>query len=62
MLDPRRIQEALEQHRAGRLAEAETAYRAILSADPGNAAATHFLGYLAYQGGHFGAGIAGAVQ
>jgi protein O-GlcNAc transferase len=42
---------ALDHHRAGRLAEAEAAYRDILRADPGNIDAMHFLGVVAYQQG-----------
>jgi predicted O-linked N-acetylglucosamine transferase (SPINDLY family) len=42
---------ALAHHSAGRLADAEAAYREILRADPGNIDATHFLGVIAYQQG-----------
>lgn len=38
------LTEALGLHRAGRLDEAEQAYRAILDAEPGNADAWHLLG------------------
>lgn len=38
------LTEALGLHRAGRLDEAEQAYRAILAAEPGNADAWHLLG------------------
>lgn len=41
----------MQHHRAGRLAEAEAAYRAILAADPGNIDALHLLGVVAHQGG-----------
>jgi protein O-GlcNAc transferase len=40
---------ALEHHQAGRLAEAEAAYRHALAADPGNVNALHFLGVISYQ-------------
>lgn len=39
-------------HRAGRLAEAERAYRHILKHHPGHAASLHLLGVLALQAGH----------
>lgn len=42
---------AAEQHRCGQLAEAEVAYRRILSEDPANADATHLLGVLLHQRG-----------
>ena len=41
----------MQHHRAGRLAEAESAYRAILAADPDNIDALHLLGVVAHQGG-----------
>jgi predicted TPR repeat methyltransferase len=37
---------ALEHHRGGRLRKAEAGYRAVLSADPSNADALHWLGVL----------------
>src|SRR5882724_4446573 len=39
---------ALEQHRAGRLVEAEGLYRKILRFEPNHADATHMLGGLAF--------------
>ncbi len=42
---------ALEHHRAGRLREAETAYRDLLAREPGNADAVHGLGVVALQAG-----------
>jgi tetratricopeptide (TPR) repeat protein len=42
---------ALEHHRAGRLAEAESIYRQILAAQPAHAGALNFLGLLARQVG-----------
>ncbi|MGF7175140.1 tetratricopeptide repeat protein [Azospirillum doebereinerae] len=43
---------ALSHHRAGRLDEAETAYRAVIEADPNHADALHLLGLLYHQCGH----------
>ena len=45
------LSEALRHHQAGRLAEAETLYRGILSAEPDHVDALHFLGVLAHQRG-----------
>ena len=45
------IQLALENHRAGRLAEAEKIYRDILATEPRNADALHLLGLIAQQVG-----------
>jgi len=42
---------ALQLHRAGRLADAERAYRQVLHADPQNVDALHLLGVLANQAG-----------
>jgi predicted O-linked N-acetylglucosamine transferase (SPINDLY family) len=42
---------ALNHHRAGRLTEAETAYRDVLRVNPGSIDAMHFLGVVAYQRG-----------
>jgi Tfp pilus assembly protein PilF len=49
----RAIDLALEHHRAGRLAEAESAYREALAADPDDIDALHFLGVIAYQSGSY---------
>lgn len=46
-----RLAAAVAQHRAGKLAEAERAYREILTDEPGNADALHLLGALKQQGG-----------
>ena len=43
------IEIALAHHRAGRLAEAETLYRQVLSLVPGHAEVLHLLGVLAGQ-------------
>ena len=42
---------ALQSHRAGRLAEAEVAYRRILQTDANHADALHLLGVLSHQTG-----------
>lgn len=44
---------ALQHHQAGRIAEAESAYRRILASDPGNFDALHLLGVAAYQLGRY---------
>jgi predicted O-linked N-acetylglucosamine transferase (SPINDLY family) len=51
------LQLALDQHRAGRLAEAEALYRQILAVDPDQPHALHLLGVLASQVGQPGAAI-----
>src|SRR6266849_5347377 len=43
------VDAALQHHRAGRLPEAEAAYREVLRIDPENIDALHFLGVIAYQ-------------
>jgi protein O-GlcNAc transferase len=45
----RQFAEALDHHRAGRLAEAEQLYRQICAAEPGHVAALHRLGVVAHQ-------------
>jgi tetratricopeptide (TPR) repeat protein len=45
------LQAGLARHQAGQLAEAETAYRAALAADPALADALHLLGIVALQRG-----------
>ncbi|VWD36492.1 tetratricopeptide repeat protein [Burkholderia contaminans] len=52
------LQTALAHHEAGRLAEAKTLYDAILTAQPGQPDALHFLGLLACQLKQYDAGIA----
>jgi tetratricopeptide (TPR) repeat protein len=48
---PASVAPAIEHHRAGRLAEAEAAYRAVLAAEPENVDALHLLGVVAFQTG-----------
>ncbi|MCY3729632.1 MAG: tetratricopeptide repeat protein [Nitrospira sp.] len=43
------FEEAINHHRAGRLSQAETCYRQILTQDPTHADALHLLGLVAYQ-------------
>ena len=45
------IAHALEFHRRGDIASAETIYREVLSSDPGNPDALHLLGLIAHQSG-----------
>jgi protein O-GlcNAc transferase len=52
---------ALEQHRAGRLAEAERGYRAVLQREPEHADSLHSLGVIALQTGNVEAAL-GLVQ
>jgi protein O-GlcNAc transferase len=47
------IQQALQLHHAGRLAEAEALYRRVLAGEPQNVHALHFLGVLRAQLGDF---------
>jgi protein O-GlcNAc transferase len=49
---------ALEHHRAGRLAEAERGYRAILQREPAHADSLHLLGVLALQVGNLDGALA----
>ena len=51
-VDPKSIQQALDLHNTGRLAEAEAAYRAILSRSPNEADVLHLLGVACSQQGH----------
>src|SRR5689334_6584333 len=46
------LQEGMQQHRAGRLREAEIAYRRVLDINPNHVDALSFLGILAGQTGH----------
>ena len=51
-VDPKSIQQALDLHNTGRLAEAEAAYRAILAHSPNEADVLHLLGVACSQQGH----------
>ena len=51
-----KLEEAQTHHRAGRLGEAESLYRAVLEDDPDAPDALHLLGLLA---GQVGNGLAG---
>ncbi len=53
MTDAAAMAMAIEHHRAGRLGEAESAYRKILSHQPDHAAALEYLGALMGQQGRF---------
>jgi len=50
--------QAVALHRAGRLAEAEQAYKAILDVEPDNSDALHLLGLIAHQAGRHADAIA----
>jgi len=52
------LSQALADHRAGRIAAAEKAYRAVLGAQPRHAGANHHLGVLLVQTGRVEDGIA----
>ncbi|HEY4970392.1 MAG TPA: tetratricopeptide repeat protein [Steroidobacteraceae bacterium] len=49
---------AIREHRAGRIVEAERAYRALLAERPDDADAAHFLGMLRFQVGEIEEGLA----
>lgn len=51
------LQEAVRLHQSGRIAEAESRYRAILAREPANADALHYLGLLVYGTGQYGAAV-----
>jgi predicted O-linked N-acetylglucosamine transferase (SPINDLY family) len=51
MSQEKRLDRAVEQHRAGRLDEAAALYQEILRAEPDHADALHLLGTIAYQRG-----------
>src|SRR4051812_33784723 len=58
MADPSQLlQHAVDHHRNGRLADAETLYRQALESDPGNPDALHLLGVLCTQRGDPAAGL-----
>jgi hypothetical protein len=48
----RRLDQAVQLHQAGDLSKAEDIYRDVLEADPGNSAALHMLGVIAFQSGY----------
>jgi predicted O-linked N-acetylglucosamine transferase (SPINDLY family) len=50
----RNLDAALQHHQAGRLSEAEAAYREMLAVDPENIDALHFLGVISHQRGEHG--------
>ena len=52
------LAQAYAHHQAGRLAEAQAGYRAVLGADPGNFDAEHMLGVIALQQGLAGEALA----
>ncbi len=47
------LQEAVRLHQAGRRAEAESRYRAILAREPANSDALHYLGLIQYGAGQW---------
>lgn len=51
------LEQAIAQHQAGRLQEAEQIYRAILQAQPAHPDANHNLGVLAAQSGQYAASL-----
>ncbi|MDR3733933.1 MAG: tetratricopeptide repeat protein [Acidobacteriaceae bacterium] len=51
------LQQALAQHQAGQLAEAEALYRQVLAVEPRQCDALHLLGVVALQAGHAGAAV-----
>ena len=51
------LQQGLQAHQAGQLADAEAIYRKILAAAPDNADANHLLGVIAHQVGDHGAAV-----
>jgi protein O-GlcNAc transferase len=51
MTIPQALELALQQHQAGRLADAEALYRQILAVQPNHASALHLLGLVAHQVG-----------
>jgi len=51
------IRQAKDHHRAGRLPAAEAIYQRVLTAEPNNADALHFLGLLSHQRGNGAAAV-----
>jgi protein O-GlcNAc transferase len=54
---PEALAIAISHHRVGRLQEAETIYRQILTADPNRHDTWHLLGLIALQAGNYQAGV-----
>jgi tetratricopeptide (TPR) repeat protein len=52
------LSQALSLHKAGRRAEADAAYRAVLAAEPDNAQALHLYGVLRHQSGDSASAVA----
>ena len=52
----RLLEAALQQHRTGRLQQAERLYKQVLAQEPNNIEANHLLGVIACQGGEFETG------
>jgi predicted TPR repeat methyltransferase len=63
-LAPRRneVTKAIALHREGRLEDAKRLYEQIITADPGNASAWHFLGVLHHQIGNSDAAVAAIAR
>jgi predicted TPR repeat methyltransferase len=53
-----RLGAAMSEHQAGRVVEAERAYRALLAEDPDDANVAHYLGMLRFQAGALEEGLA----
>ena len=51
------LEKGLELHQQGKLDEAAAIYQEVLTADPGNADALHFLGLIAQQRGDLSTAI-----
>ena len=51
------LRHAIANHKAGKLVAAETAYRAVIAAEPGHAEANHNLGVLMMQSGRLAEGL-----
>jgi tetratricopeptide (TPR) repeat protein len=56
------LQSAQAHHQAGRLDEAATGYRNVLTAEPNNADALHLLGLVAFQQGDLNAAVASIAR
>src|SRR5215213_4100976 len=51
------LQSAIRHHEAGRLLEADAAYRRIIELDPRNIDALHFRGFLLFQRGEHSSAV-----